>query len=123
MRVNDGVSRTSCFDAAACGVSEYSHGQAVEDGYGGAPAFRCEEDFRTVKERALELVLANCEPGIATMVVAGQLTNALVNSLFTVPLLLVHYQFLGHRDPRAEAADRFIKGSFGWGPLLKWAFV
>ena len=114
MRVNGGVPRASCFDAAACVLSEYSHGQAVGDGYGDAPELRCEEDYRTVKERASELVLAICEPGFATMVVAGQITHVLVNNLYSVPLSFFHYKFLDLQDSRCEGADRFIKGNFGF---------
>ena len=44
--VNNGVPRATCFDAAAYVLSEFSHGQAVGDGHGDTPAFRCEENSR-----------------------------------------------------------------------------
>ena len=94
--------------------SEVSHGQAVGDCNGDAPAFLCKEDFRAAKDRACELVLAICEPGFAAVVVAGQGAHPLVEIMCAETLSLTQYNLLGLRNSSSEAADPFIKGAPGW---------
>ena len=115
VHVGDGVTRPPCFDAAAYIQSGVSHGQTAGDGHGDTPAFRCEEDFRAAKDRACKLDLATREPGFAAMVIAGHRNRALVKNPYTEPLSLVYWNIIGHQDSRSEAADWFIKYTFGCG--------